>query len=245
MSANETLDDIVRKIREIADNKEAAAKKFDAMRMQHERCRLHPHCNRHADLMREVSDDRKLADRIEAAAKRERETADLRAIHRCHDCERENATPGNASAMREALEAVSEEFSCGTLGAVGDCPSHHDLQDVKAVWRKVEAALAAPPEPPSNAAALREVLMFLVENEAYLFKADLTNGEYDLLEAIVIKARAALAAPARNCDRFGGVEDKLIEACLNERGLLVTENFRDVFSDWLLEPAKGKGESNG
>lgn len=43
---------------------------------------------------------------------------------------------------------------------------------------------------------------------------------------------------ARNCDRFDGDKDMLIEACMRERGLLATENFRDVFADWLLEPMK-------
>lgn len=44
--------------------------------------------------------------------------------------------------------------------------------------------------------------------------------------------------PVRNCDRFDGDKDMLIEACMRERGLLVTENFSDVFADWLLEPMK-------
>ena len=79
-----------------------------------------------------------------------------------------------------------------------------------------------------NAAALREAL-----------EQAKRDHWFNMLPALRDKIVAALDAPARNCDRFGGDEDKLIEACLNERGLLVTENFRDVFSDWLLAPAKG------
>ena len=64
-------------------------------------------------------------------------------------------------------------------------------------------------------------------------------------KAVVRRINAALSAPARNCDRFGGDKDRLIEACMRERGLLVTENFHEVFHHWLFAPAaerKGEGE---
>ena len=51
---------------------------------------------------------------------------------------------------------------------------------------------------------------------------------------------AALAAPSRNCDRFGGDIDKLREACARERGLNPEEDFPDVFPDWLLAPSTEK-----
>lgn len=51
---------------------------------------------------------------------------------------------------------------------------------------------------------------------------------------------AALAAPPRNCDRFGGDIDKLREACARERGLNPEEDFPDVFPDWLLAPSTAK-----
>ena len=51
----------------------------------------------------------------------------------------------------------------------------------------------------------------------------------------------ALAAPPRNCDRFGGDIDKLREACARERGLNPEEDFPDVFPDWLLALAKESG----
>ena len=53
-------------------------------------------------------------------------------------------------------------------------------------------------------------------------------------------AVAALAAPPRNCDRFGGDIDKLREACARERGLNPEEDFPDVFPDWLLAPSTEK-----
>ncbi len=52
---------------------------------------------------------------------------------------------------------------------------------------------------------------------------------------------AALAAPPRNCDRFGGDIDKLREACARERGLNPEEDFPDVFPDWLLALAQKGG----
>ena len=52
---------------------------------------------------------------------------------------------------------------------------------------------------------------------------------------------AALAAPPRNCDRFGGDIDKLREACARERGLNPEEDFPDVFPDWLLALAQEGG----
>ena len=48
---------------------------------------------------------------------------------------------------------------------------------------------------------------------------------------------AARHKPKRNCDRFHGDKDKLIEACLNERGMNPEENFPDIFIDWLLAPS--------
>lgn len=47
--------------------------------------------------------------------------------------------------MREALEAVDDAFSCGSLYASGDCPTPHDVSVFEDVRDKVKAALAAPP----------------------------------------------------------------------------------------------------
>ena len=68
---------------------------------------------------------RDLADRLEAARKRD-------------------APQGNAAAMREALECVQEAFDSNDFGAMGDCPSDRSLAMAEAVRRKVEVALAAP-----------------------------------------------------------------------------------------------------
>ncbi len=66
------------------------------------------------------------------------------------------------------------------------------------------------------------------------------NGGYEEMANALDKAKAALAAPPRNCDRFGGDIDKLREACARERGLNPEEDFPDVFPDWLLAPSTEK-----
>ena len=71
----------------------------------------------------------------------------------------------------------------------------------------------------NNNAKLREALRFLIENESTLFEADLSNGELELLHQIVDRARAALAAPARECDRFDddlqadGLHEAFVKYC--------------------------------
>lgn len=42
--------------------------------------------------------------------------------------------------------------------------------------------------------------------------------------------------PMRNFDRFNHDRNMLVETCLRERGLLVQEDFKEVFLDWLFEP---------
>lgn len=66
------------------------------------------------------------------------------------------------------------------------------------------------------------------------------SGGYEEMANALDKAKAALAAPPRNCDRFGGDIDKLREACARERGLNPEEDFPDVFPDWLLATAPEK-----
>ncbi len=67
------------------------------------------------------------------------------------------------------------------------------------------------------------------------------SGGYEEMANALDKAKAALAAPPRNCDRFGGDIDKLREACARERGLNPEEDFPDVFPDWLLALAQEGG----
>lgn len=90
-----------------------------------------------------------------------------------------------------------------------------------------------------DCAKLREALDRLaIASEGFL-RTHSGQSYADTMEALG-KARAALAAPPRNCDRFGGDIDKLREACSRERGLNPEEDFPDVFPDWLLAPSTEK-----
>lgn len=102
----------------------------------------------------------------------------------------------------------------------------------------------------SNVKTMREALSAALEQ---------VNKVYDILSrpcVFIQEARQgcreargvlipALAAPPRNCDRFGGDIDKLREACARERGINPEEDFPEVFAEWLLAPlTERKGESD-
>lgn len=99
------------------------------------------------------------------------------------------------------------------------------------------------PEDLPNTAVLAEAIKSL---------AGILEGRYiqdDFIEGSAIASindivQDAIRVQPRNCDRFGGDKDKLIEACMRERGLLVTEDFSRVFADWLLETYHPKEEDN-
>lgn len=59
---------------------------------------------------------------------------------------------------------------------------------------------------------------------------------------LVATIKRALSKPARNCDRFDGDKDKIIEACLSERGLNPDENFSNVFCEWILQEYKRRND---
>ena len=101
---------------------------------------------------------RDIANRIEAAAKRECEAASLRAIHAVEIAIRD-ATPGNAAAMRFALADI--EF--GSNYCIERCDTNSEADDVlRFVLGKildiVKPALAAPP---------RNCDRFVTANEAW------------------------------------------------------------------------------
>ena len=167
---------------------------------------------------------------------------------------------GDCAKLREALaspECQAKPLSLDEAIAhadevAGDCSTscqqaHKQLAD----WlRELKAKRSAER---GNAAKLREAASDL----ASIFDCDIQflerrakelrdTGAYGggiiehILHSITL-ARAALAAPPRNCDRFGGDIDKLREACARERGLNPEEDFPDVFPDWLLALAREGG----
>lgn len=108
---------------------------------------------------------RDIANRIKAAAKRERETADLRAIHAAEMAERDTRrelAPGSTAALREALDGM--------------------LKASQEVFRRFARGVFA------------------------------GERRLDSLEIAYDKAKAALAAPARNCDKYGIDDVKEMDA---------------------------------
>lgn len=88
----------------------------------------------------------------------------------------------------------------------------------------------------NNMAAMREAL------ELFAHMND--DGFYDkspVVRSIVNKSRAALAAPPRNCDRFGGDYKMLHTAWFDWTGSPSGQNpdgtVKLTFAEWLLAPA--------
>lgn len=99
-----------------------------------------------------------------------------------------------------------------------------------------------------NSAALRNALNLCVDEMCARCR-DLAKARGNPAPCLngcepVRKAKAALAEPVRNCDRFGGDIDKLREACARERGLNPEEDFPDVFPGWLLAPSTEREGGN-
>lgn len=304
----EPLAAVLAEMRGIAGNMETAAKKFDVEHRQDERCRKHPHCFRADDLLRDANGLRDWADRIEAAAAREREAyCDLckekdaaydrlllerdtgnasscapmsldEAIKHAEEradgspCGQAHAqlagwlrelrdlrnAPGNSAAMRAALLSaarameIESRISCTEKWKIGKfgntlselckgCRARDCECWQMTLKREVESALAAPPEPPSNAVALRAALEWVAE-----FVELGVDDEYGVdgqnLTIAAEKARAALAAPARNCDR---------PECRTEEGASATyiaehphavEPDASTYGSWLLATAEGGAE---
>lgn len=142
---------------------------------------------------------RELADRIEAAYKREIDEA-----RKARDEARETAedalwelaelrerAPGNASALRDLLEKIRHEYGWGRIGCRTCVSSEADVERV----------------------------------------LDLFEKQID----------AALAAPARNCDRPFRLFEEAIGAYVTERGDGPHLGYCDAIK-WMLAPAEGGAE---
>lgn len=92
-----------------------------------------------------------------------------------------------------------------------------------------------------DCAKLREALATIRKRLVATYESEACFMRYSPNKPLVDLIDAALAAPPRNCDRFGGDIDKLREACARERGLNPEEDFPDVFPDWLLALAQKGG----
>ncbi len=126
---------------------------------------------------------------------------------------------------------------------------HQLAKRFEAAWKRESAGnAAATREALENLTRFAEVDIRGLENLAkYAIDHSMYGG--GVLRAVagaIREGKNALSKPARNCDRFGGDMYRLIEACMRERGLLVTEDFAHVFYEWLLATAaERKGEGDG
>lgn len=107
-----------------------------------------------------------------------------------------------------------------------------EVKSLQATIKKLNDALTEQNGKLGNAAAMREALEFV----AHMYDSPYTT--YDVLVA-VRKARAALSAPPRNCDRYSHNEALQIWAAEKENG----EN--GCFDEWLFATAEKKGEGDG
>lgn len=162
---------------------------------------------------------RSYADRIEAAAKREAIGAELKWTRIGYDERKaeEKRAPGNA-ALREALEQAKRD---------------HWFDMSPDLRNKIFAALAAPPEPPSNAAAMRAALL---DSNGLLREI---RGEWsDATAGQIADNNAALAAPPRNCDCTKDEAEDLFKKRFG-RPWTQTE---DELAAFLFAPAEGGAE---
>ena len=110
------------------------------------------------------------------------------------------SAPGNAAEMREALVEIldrtnrekARDYDAALTGGILEI---HDIANT--------ALNSAPPEPPSNAAAMRDALNSIADIANDAFGGPERHREASqgrALSLIIDAARAALSAPARNCD---------------------------------------------
>jgi len=118
------------------------------------------------------SDIYTLADRIEAAAKREREAAEADALSVGGVVEAERHKPGNAAAIREALEAINcidtrrlKRLLCELVEA--DIPDGGQINKTISAVDKAKAALASPPRNCDVGTAEEQEARFHATGELY------------------------------------------------------------------------------
>jgi hypothetical protein len=209
-----------------------------------------------------------IADRIEAAYKREhaewhaetdaaKEERNRIACKmryefaaKCRACK---AEPGNAAAMRAALNSIADIAK----DAFGGPEREREASQGRALSLIIDAAraaLAAPPEPPSNAAAMREALVEIMKIVAEAHENGTRTRPDPVDNAVYNAANAALSAPARNCDRFatavGAMEEwekypqsryKGCRVCPHGDTSMVSPSHLTL-AEWLFAPAEGGAE---
>ena len=144
--------------------------------------------------------------------------------------------------MKNILQEIKD--CCSVRINCGKCGSGESVYFIpESIISKLEVAVAKMETTTSTCKDSLQVGDMAAMRDALLMVKKLFDGRIMFQPAIREAHKAvdaALAAPPRNCDRFGGDIDKLREACLRERGLNPEEDFPDVFPDWLLAPSTEK-----
>ena len=208
------------------------------------------------------------ADRIEAAVKRESAITDI--MLAVKDKPLPHPDPDNAPPLffpmtKTQLQTLSDLVAIAHDEMDGLPHYEQELERFDSLLFDMKARYAfdkpytATPEHPSNAAALRAALEGIEGDCRVLDRKDMWEEEgecyYDALRDIREKVSAAIAAPARNCDRFQTELDTQL-AFLNDEWLISvekntmmerdkfenwTEQMKTRYGRWLLAPAKKGG----
>ena len=164
------------------------------------------------------------ADRIEAAAKREREI-NQKILAAANDA--------NAILKDDRDRAIQFANAAPHPGSVS-------WKEMHEVYAKARAILSAVPQE-GNVAALREALVKIEKLNHYDLGCVRSEKSRRAMDAkmldIELTIRAALTAPARNCDRFKTEGDAHIEY------LRIFDHPDPVnYAKWLFAPAEGGAE---
>lgn len=151
---------------------------------------------------------RQWVSRIEAASKQEAIDSGLKWTRIGYDerTAEEKRTPGNVAAMSQALERILAIEGYGAPWLEAKCIAQKALEGAQCT--PPIAQETAKIEQPGNAAALREALVRLREIANVAFAKRREGVEtVNLPQAIWHWCGKALAAPARNCDRFATLDE--------------------------------------
>lgn len=141
------------------------------------------------------------------------------------------------SGAAKKLEGLAEELRSATIDWDGTRIQLRGqaVQAFASRLADIARELSGNPEQLANTAAMREALEHIIENEGKIFKADLTNGEYDCFSEMVEKARRALSVPLRNCDLYTSPHAAWLAWQAKCAEAIPASGPR--FAEWLLSPA--------
>ena len=189
----------------------------------------------------------KLLDRIEKAVDRERAIANI--MLAVKDKPLPHPDPDNAPRLffpmtKTQLQTLSDLVAIAHDKMDGLPHHEHELERFDALLADMKARFSADKpyteSAPGNAAALREALKSIEDDCHVLDRKDMWEEEgecyYDALRDIREKVSAALAAPARNCDRFATAEEAY--------AAWQKHNSLTAICDWLFAPAQEGKEAH-